>query len=196
MSAWGFAVGWLLGLIGFLNFIFCHKTGKNGFRFKLSLFLHSVANQNFIKKANFLIINKAKIESNKKKECGWRHFSVLYSVHSPATFSAFSCYIRCILVLHSVYSTVKQHTRARQQCAWFDFACTRCDCAVLRLSTEHKTTKGWYMWFNFACACETACCELISRRERDVIQTLFSIHFFSVRSKPKKDGDFLKFPNI
>ena len=32
-------------------------------------------------------------------------------------------------------------------------------------------------------------CELISRRERDVIQTLFSIYFFSVCSKPKKDGD-------
>ena len=29
-----------------------------------------------------------------------------------------------------------------------------------------------------------------ARRERDIIQTLFSIHFLSVWSKPKEDGDF------
>ena len=40
------------------------------FVFKLSFFLHSVTNQNFKKKAKFLIINKAKIESKKNKESG------------------------------------------------------------------------------------------------------------------------------
>ena len=71
------------------------------FVFKLSFFLHSVTNQNFKKKKNakFLIINKPKIESKKKhrkKSLDASHFSVLHSVHSPATFSAFSCYIQCI----------------------------------------------------------------------------------------------------
>ena len=45
------------GLIGFLNFIFCHKTGKFYFVFKLSLLLRRVTNQNFKKKKktqNFL----------------------------------------------------------------------------------------------------------------------------------------------
>ena len=41
-----------------------------GLVFKLSLFLHSVTNQNFKKKAKFPIINKAKMESKKKKESG------------------------------------------------------------------------------------------------------------------------------
>ena len=68
------------------------------FVFKLSFFLHSVTNQNIQKKkkkAKFLIIKKAKIEI-KKKSLDHSHFSVLHSVHSPATFSAFSCYIQCI----------------------------------------------------------------------------------------------------
>ena len=78
------------------------------FVFKLSFFLHNVTNQNFKKKkkAKFIIINKAKIESKKTTEK-----RVWLTSFFHATFSAFSCYIQCILVLHSVYLTVKQHSR-------------------------------------------------------------------------------------
>ena len=77
------------------------------FVFKLSLFLHSVTNQNLKKKnAIILIVNKPKIERKKTIEK-----RVWMTSFFRATFSAFSCYIQCILVLHSVYSIVKQHSR-------------------------------------------------------------------------------------
>ena len=76
------------------------------FVFKLSFFLHRVTNQNFKKKAKFLTINKPKIESKKnhrKKSldddifpCYIQCIFLLHWVHSPATFSAFSCYIQFI----------------------------------------------------------------------------------------------------
>ena len=56
-------------LIGYLYFIFCHKTGKKYFIFKLSFLLHRVTNQNFKKSAKLLITNAAKIEEKSLKGC-------------------------------------------------------------------------------------------------------------------------------
>ena len=107
-----------------------------------------------------------------------------------ATLSAFSCYIQCILVLHSVYSTVKRHSWARQQrggSILLALAVTVL-CWDSPQSTKQRKggTRGSILLalVNWRAVSWSLCVNVTSS------WLFFSIYFFSVCSKPKKDGDF------
>ena len=174
------------------------------FVFKLSFFLHSVTNQNFKKNAKFLIINKPKIESKKKtiEKRVWMtsFFHATFSGLSALTHGAIAMNHAALFLLSPLFwSAVLCWDSSQSTTVIFLAAVGKLPSssffplrnAVInaeRVRAESQLLLCWEV--HVVQFCLRSWNGVLSRRESDVIQTLYSIYFFSVCSKPKKDCDF------